>query len=87
VHSLTPEQIDGLAFEDLVRAKLRSVMRLVRGQEVGDLWDQVMQRVERPLIELALERCGGNRVRAARLLGVNRNTLRRKMHKLGVAPE
>jgi two-component system nitrogen regulation response regulator GlnG len=40
--------------------------------------------IERPLIELTLERAGGNQVRAARMLGLNRNTLRKKITELKI---
>ncbi len=39
----------------------------------------VMARVEKPLLEVVLHHAGGNQTRAADLLGVNRNTLRKKM--------
>lgn len=40
--------------------------------------------VERPLIELALKKTNGNQIRAATLLGINRNTLRKKIHELKI---
>jgi Fis family transcriptional regulator len=43
------------------------------------LHDMVMQAVERPLLRFALERAAGNQSAAADLLGINRNTLRKKL--------
>ena len=40
---------------------------------------EVLEQVERPLIELTLTNCRGNQVRAAQLLGINRNTLKKKI--------
>lgn len=48
------------------------------------LYGRVLQEVETPLIRIALEECGGNQLRAAELLGLNRNTLRKKMKDLGL---
>jgi len=49
------------------------------------LYAYVIETVEKPLIEHALVRTGCNQVQAARLLGVNRNTLRAKIKKLSIA--
>jgi two-component system nitrogen regulation response regulator GlnG len=49
-----------------------------------DLHAAVVAAVERPLIELVLEQTGGNQLRAADLLGINRNTLRKKITSLGI---
>jgi DNA-binding protein Fis len=46
----------------------------------------VMTAVEKPLIEKALARTGGNQVAAARLLGLHRNSLRARMRALGIKP-
>jgi two-component system nitrogen regulation response regulator GlnG len=48
------------------------------------LYDRVLEEVERPLIHLALSATRGNQVRAAEILGLNRNTLRKKIQDLGV---
>jgi len=50
----------------------------------GEVYRRVVERVERPLIESALARTGGNQIRAAALLGINRNTLRKKIVDLGI---
>jgi two-component system, NtrC family, nitrogen regulation response regulator GlnG len=44
----------------------------------------VLAAIERPLIELVLERVGGNQVKAADVLGINRNTLRKKITDLNI---
>jgi two-component system nitrogen regulation response regulator GlnG len=48
------------------------------------LYDRVLREVERPLIGISLAAARGNQIRAAHLLGVNRNTLRKKIRDLGV---
>lgn len=51
---------------------------------VHGLYDRVLNEIERPLISVVLQECGGNQLRAAELLGLNRNTLRKKMRALGL---
>ncbi len=48
------------------------------------LYDRILHEVERPLLALTLDECGGNQLRAAALLGLNRNTLRKKLRELGL---
>ena len=43
-----------------------------------------LDRVEAPLIAMALNACGGNQIKAAELLGLNRNTLRKKLSDHGL---
>ncbi len=49
-----------------------------------DLYQQIQQRVERSLLEVVLTRTAGNQIRAAARLGINRNTLRKKITELGI---
>ncbi|MGE0109506.1 MAG: helix-turn-helix domain-containing protein [Bdellovibrionales bacterium] len=51
------------------------------------LYDRVLMEVERPLFVLTMEKCGGNQLRAAAILGLNRNTLRKKLRALGLLPK
>ncbi|USU05709.1 nitrogen regulation protein NR(I) [Sphingomonadaceae bacterium OTU29MARTA1] len=51
----------------------------------GTLYDRVIGEVERPLIETMLARHAGNQLRAARALGLNRNTLRKRLDTLGIS--
>ena len=48
------------------------------------LYDRVLAEVERPLIQQALTATKGNQIRAAAILGINRNTLRKKIQTLGI---
>ncbi|MFP3943149.1 MAG: helix-turn-helix domain-containing protein [Alphaproteobacteria bacterium] len=48
------------------------------------LYDRILREVERPLLEEALRATDGNQVRAAELLGLNRNTLRKKLLNFGL---
>jgi two-component system nitrogen regulation response regulator GlnG len=48
------------------------------------LYDRVLREIERPLISLSLEATRGNQIRAAELLGLNRNTLRKKIRELDI---
>ena len=50
----------------------------------GVLYRAVVEAIEKPLIEQALERTEGNQLKAAKILGLNRNTLRAKINKLGI---
>ncbi len=51
------------------------------------LYARVLREVELPLLMLALEATDGNQIQAARLLGLNRNTLRKKMCAHGIDPQ
>ncbi|MEN8182303.1 MAG: sigma-54 dependent transcriptional regulator [Myxococcota bacterium] len=51
----------------------------------GDLHHRLLSRAERPLLEAVLAHTGGNQIRAAALLGINRNTLRKKIVELELA--
>ncbi len=76
----------GTSFEDVLRTKLRDYFRRARESVPSGLYEMIIESVERPLIELALEETGGNQVRAAVILGINRNTLRKKITQLKIDP-
>ena len=53
----------------------------------GQLYKSVLSEIEKPLIEHILERTEGNQLKAAKILGINRNTMRAKIRKLGIDPD
>ena len=70
--------------EESVRSTLETYFRDLRGAEPHSMYDMIVATVERPLLEEVLRQADGNQSRAAEWLGINRNTLRRKLveHKL-----
>jgi len=51
------------------------------------VYNRVMREVEKPLIERSLKATNGNQIKTAALLGINRNTLRKKIRELGIRLE
>jgi Fis family transcriptional regulator len=74
--------LQSVSLEKLVRSKLEVLFSQqdLKDSDMKGLYSVVMEQVERPLIELALKAFRGNQVKAAQLLGINRNTLKKKMH-------
>jgi two-component system nitrogen regulation response regulator GlnG len=73
------------SFDELVTTTLPSLVTQAAA-DGGRLYRSVMARVELPLLRHALELCGGNQLKAAKLLGINRNTLRKRLRLLGLLP-
>lgn len=73
-----------LSLEGIVDMKLRVSFSNMDKMESGDVYGMVLEQVERPLIRFVLEKTRGNQVRAADILGINRNTLRKKIQELGI---
>lgn len=73
-----------LPIEECVRESLEGYFKDLRGVEPTAMYEMILRVVERPLFEVVLKEAGGNQSRAAEWLGINRNTLRRKLveHKL-----
>jgi two-component system nitrogen regulation response regulator GlnG len=76
------------AAEDLEGALLRRLRRefAAAGTQLpaAGLYDRVLAEVERPLITQTLQATRGNQIKAAAVLGINRNTLRKKIQTLGL---
>jgi len=67
-----------------VESKLKGFMRNIKRFEAFNLYDMVIPEVEKSLIMMVLNETRGNQIKAASLLGINRNTLRSKIKKLGI---
>lgn len=70
--------------EECVRDSLETYFRDLRGIEPQGLHDMILRSVEKPLLDVVMKQAEGNQSKAAEWLGINRNTLRRKLveHKL-----
>jgi len=70
--------------QECVRTSLEGYFKDLRGTEPDALYDMLIHVVERPLLEVVMRHAEDNQSRAAQWLGLNRNTLRKKLveHKL-----
>lgn len=80
-----PPDYENLSLEEIIQRKLDDYFNRTRGVDVENLYSLVIERVERPLIELTLKATRGNQIRAAQILGINRNTLRKKITNLRIS--
>jgi len=81
-----PVQTDATLAEQLEQQLARHFAGYGAALPPDGLYDRLLAEFERPLLRLTLAAVRGNQVRAARLLGINRNTLRKKLTDLGLAP-
>jgi Fis family transcriptional regulator len=72
------------AIDDCMRTSVEQYLKDLRGAEPDALHDLFLGAAERPLLEVVLRHAEGNQSKAAEWLGINRNTLRRKLldHKI-----
>jgi Fis family transcriptional regulator len=70
--------------EECIRASLDGYFKDLRGTEPDRMYDMMVRVVEKPLLEVVMQQAAQNQSRAAEWLGLNRNTLRKKLveHKL-----
>jgi Fis family transcriptional regulator len=62
-----------------IRANLEEYFRDLDGTDPAGLYDMLLQVIEKPLLDVVMQRAGHNQSRAADWLGLNRNTLRKKL--------
>lgn len=67
-----------------VADSMAEYFRCLNGYECTDLYRMVLAEVEVPLLESVLRYCGGNQTKAARILGLNRGTLRKKLQQYDI---
>ena len=72
--------------EEVIERKLIECVRGLREHASANLYDLMIGLVEKPLLRAVLRETAGNQVRAAQILGINRNTLRKKLLEHGIEP-
>ena len=68
-----------------MRRSLNRYFKDLDGELPSEVYDMVISAVEKPLLAYILDRTEGNQTRAADMLGINRNTLRKKMREYGLS--
>ena len=70
--------------DEAIRATLEQYFKDLRGTEPHHVHEMIVAAVEKPMLDVVMKHADGNQSRAAEWLGINRNTLRRKLldHKL-----
>ncbi|MBN8535664.1 MAG: site-specific DNA inversion stimulation factor [Deltaproteobacteria bacterium] len=73
--------LQSVSLEKLVKSKLEVLFQQQKEAQVelNGLYNVVLEQVEKPLLELALKAYNGNQVKTAQMLGINRNTLKKKI--------
>jgi Fis family transcriptional regulator len=69
---------------DCVRRSLERYFKDMDGEKPTSIYDMVLKNIEKPMIETVLGKAAGNQSLAAEMLGINRNTLRKKMQQLRI---
>jgi Fis family transcriptional regulator len=67
-----------------VRKVMRQYFKDLDGEKASGIYDMVVLAVEKPMLEVVMFQAQGNQTRAAELLGMNRNTLRKKLQQHGL---
>lgn len=67
-----------------VRKVMRQYFKDLDGEKASGIYEMVVNAVEKPMLEVVMLQAQGNQTRAAQLLGLNRNTLRKKLQQHGI---
>ncbi len=78
-------QKDNQSISACIRESMEAYFRDLDGEPPSNVYEMVVNCVEKPMLDSVLRFAGGNQTRAAEILGINRNTLRKKLkdHGLG----
>ena len=67
-----------------VRKVMKQYFKDLDGEKCTGIYEMVVAAVEKPMLEVVMTQAEGNQTRAAELLGINRNTLRKKLEQHGI---
>ncbi|MGH1360630.1 MAG: helix-turn-helix domain-containing protein [Burkholderiaceae bacterium] len=72
------------SIDDVVTKSLERYLKDLDGMDPQPIYDMVLQAVERPMLQVVMRHADNNQVRASEMLGINRNTLRKKLQSHGI---
>ncbi|GKT12629.1 MAG: Fis family transcriptional regulator, factor for inversion stimulation protein [Thiomicrorhabdus sp.] len=75
------QTVKPLSLSEQVTQTLEVYFETLQDEKTSDLYEMVIQQVEKPMIEFVLAKTDNNQTQTAQTLGINRNTLRKKMQK------
>lgn len=75
---------DSPSIDQAVKRSLERYFRDLDGARPCAVYDMVLASVERPMLEVVMKEAHGNQLRASEMLGINRNTLRKKLQHYGL---
>ena len=67
-----------------VKSSLVQYFKQLNGSKPNDIYSMVINEIERPLLQVVMQQTHNNRCKAAEILGINRNTLRKKLKQHGL---
>jgi Fis family transcriptional regulator len=70
--------------QEVVQKSLEEYFNDLGGQQATNIYDMFLTTVERPILQVVMTRADGNQSQAAQMLGINRNTLRKKLQEHGL---
>ncbi len=70
--------------DEAVTKSLEKYFRDLEGTRPAAIYEMVLRAVERPMLEVVMRQASGNQLRASAMLGINRNTLRKKLQQHGL---
>lgn len=76
---------DSMCLSSFVKGAVETYFRDLNGHAPGNLYEIVMSEVEKPLLATVMQQVQGNQTRAAKMLGINRSTLRKKLAHYGLS--
>ncbi|MDD5434818.1 MAG: helix-turn-helix domain-containing protein [Nitrospira sp.] len=76
--------VPSISLKDFIEKRLHDFIKRFKASEGANLYYTLLREIEKPLITMVLKETGGNQLQAAHILGLNRNTLRKKIKELNI---
>ena len=73
-----------VTISECIRSNLDKFYNDLEGESANGIYDMVLSAVERPMLEVVMEKANMNQTIASQMLGINRNTLRKKLQQHGL---
>lgn len=81
---VTEEPVPSISLKDFIERRLHDFIKRFKASEGSNLYHTLLREIEKPLITMVLKETGGNQIQASHILGLNRNTLRKKIKELNI---